>query len=105
MGGQKYDEMIAFNQQIIDKYPNTNAVGNGHNFIGVAYFFKKDYQKAMDHYYLAAENGMDSGMMDDNIWEATELLYQQSGDPTYLENYKEKSPNGAYIKKANKLLK
>lgn len=105
MGGQKYDEMIAFNQQIIDKYPNTNAVGNGHNFIGVAYFFKKDYQKAMDHYYLAAENGMDSGMMDDNIWEATELLYQQSGDPTYLENYKQKSPNGAYIKKANKLLK
>ncbi|MGH1337087.1 MAG: tetratricopeptide repeat protein [Aureispira sp.] len=105
MGAQKYEEMIAFNQQVIDKYPNTNAVGNGHNFIGVAYFFKKDYQQAIAHYRLATKHGMDMGMMDDNIWEATELLYKQTGDGAHIEAYKINSPNGAYLKKANKLLK
>lgn len=105
MSAQKHDEMIAFNQQVIEQYPNTNAVGNAHNFMGVAYFFKKDYQKAIQQYRLAVEHGMDGNMMDDNIWEATEILYQQTGDPAYLEDYKTNSPNGAYIKKANKLLK
>lgn len=105
MGAQKYNDMIAFNQQVIEKYPNTNAVGNSHNFIGVAYFFKKEYQQAIVHYRLAVEHGMDMGMMDDNIWEATEILYQQTGDAAHVEAYKTNSPNGAYLKKANKLLK
>ena len=73
MGTQKYDDMIAFNQQ------------------------------AIVHYRLAAEHGMD--MMDDNIWEATEILYEQTGDAAHVEAYKTNSPNGAYLKKANKLLK
>lgn len=44
-------------------------------------------------------------MMDDNIWEATEILYEQTGDAVHVEAYKTNSPNGAYLKKANKLLK
>ncbi len=105
MNAQQYDQMIAFNQQIITQYPETNAVGNSHNFIGVAHFFKKEYAKAIEHYRLSAAHGIDINMVDDNVWEATEKLYKETGDPSYLEDYKEKSPEGSYIKKANKLLK
>ncbi len=99
-----YDEMIAFSHQVIEKYPNTNAVGNSYNFMGVACFFKKDYQNAIHYYIKAMENGMDKMMMDDNVWEAVEIIYKQTKDKTVLEDYKHYFPNGEYIKKANKLL-
>lgn len=99
-----YDEMIAFNHQIIEKYPNTNAVGNSYNFIGVACFFKKDYQNAIHYYIKAMENGMDRFMMDDNVWEATEIIYKNTKNKSVLEDYKHYFPNGEYIKKVNKWL-
>lgn len=104
MSSGAYDAMVDFNQTIIERYPNTNASANSHNFIGVAYFFKKDYAKAVDHYYQAMQGGMDMGMMDDNIWEATEALYQQTGDVAHLKHYKELLPDGNYVKKANKMM-
>ena len=105
MSSGQYDAMIDFNRAVIECYPNTNASGNSHNFMGVAYFFKKDYANAVEHYHQAMKQGMDMGMMDDNIWEATELLYQQTGNSAALERYLELLPDGNYAKQARKLMK
>ena len=105
LSAKAYDEMIAFNHQIIEKYPNTNAVGNSYNFIGVACFFKKDYPNAIYYYIKAMENGMDVFMMDNNIWEATEIIYKESKNKAVLEDYLHYFPEGEYSNKAKKLLK
>ena len=100
-----YDEMIAFSQMVIQKYPNADIIPSCYNDIGVAYFFKKDYPTAIEFYQKAMQKGLDTLMMEDNIWEAAEVHHQKTGSISCVETYLNSFPKGEYSKQAKKLLK
>jgi tetratricopeptide (TPR) repeat protein len=72
--------------------------------VGAAYYFKEEYGKALEWYIAALQHGADKSMMDDNIWEAVEALYDDTSNKDYLLSYQELFPNGQYHKKATALL-
>ncbi len=102
MTKKAYDEAIEAYTKIAEHFPEEKGVALGQ--IGAAYFFKGEYPKAIECYVSARENGEHAGMMDDNIWEACEVLHSQSGDKKWAKKYLELCPNGSYKKKAEKLL-
>lgn len=99
---QAYDACIEAYSLLSEKYPDSFGTCQGQ--IGVAYFFKEEYDKALSYYIVALEKGEEKSIMDDNIWEVTEILYQNTQDKQYLERYKQLFPQGSYLKNANKLL-
>ncbi len=52
----------------------------------------------------AKNEGADSDMTDDNVWEAFEAIYKNNNDKTAVEKYLEYFPNGNYLNKAKKIL-
>ena len=97
-----YQACIEAYEKLTEKYPDSQATNESQ--IGAAYFFLGDYEKAVDYYLAARDHGMDADMMDDNLWEAFEVLYKKNGDKKHIERYLELCPGGSYVKKANKLL-
>lgn len=98
-----YDPCIEAYTLLGEKYPD--ELGLCESQIGAAYYFKEEYEKAVEYYVAAMNHGSDASMMDDNIWEAYEVLYQKTQDKSYIEKYKALFPNGSYISKANKILR
>jgi hypothetical protein len=101
---QKFDEAIAAYEAIAADFPHRR--GDAESQIGAAYYFKGDYIRAIELYVAARENGADSDMMDDNIWEAVETLANATKDADakrrWLARYLELCPRGKYQKYALK---
>ncbi|AUP81105.1 tetratricopeptide repeat protein [Flavivirga eckloniae] len=98
----KFNDSIELYKKLAVSYPEKKGLYLSQ--IGVAYYFLKDYVKAIGFYSEAKDNGADSRMMDDNIWEACEAIYNSNNDKAAIEKYLEYYPNGSYVKKAKKIL-
>ena len=88
--------------EMSDKFPHKKGLYLSQ--AGAACFFLQEYNTAIDYYTSALENGADSSMMDDNIWEAIEILFNNTKDKSHLERYLNIFPKGNYVKTAEKLL-
>ncbi|MCU0436388.1 MAG: hypothetical protein MUC49_00635 [Raineya sp.] len=97
-----FQETIEAYQDLANKYPNRK--GDCESQIGAAYHFLKKYDKAIEFYISAEQNGADTNMMDDNIWEACFAAYKLTEDKIHIRKYLEIRPSGSYVKKANKFL-
>lgn len=97
-----YQDSIEVYSMIAQKYPEMQGLCECQ--MGAAYFFMKKYEQALDFYLRARSNGMDTEMMDDNIWEVCNLQYEQYQQKGYLEKYLRNCPNGKYSDDAMYLL-
>jgi len=103
MTSGKFDKSIQLYQKLADTYLEKKGLYLSQ--VGAAYYFLEDYATAIEYYIKAKENGADSAMIDDNVWEACETIYEtDKTDKTAIEKYLEYYPNGNYTKKAKKLL-
>jgi tetratricopeptide (TPR) repeat protein len=97
-----FEKAITLYSEMADKYPANKGLYLSQ--VGAAYYFLEDYNKAIEYYVTAKNEGADAGMMDDNIWEACETIYNKTKDNTAIEKYLEYYPEGNYAKKAKKIL-
>lgn len=102
MLGKNFDGAIEAFGKLAEKYPERAETCESQ--IGAAWYFKGDYDKAINHYVNALNKGADAGMMDDNVWEAAEALYNKNNDKAPIQKYLSIFPDGQYVKKANKLM-
>ncbi|RZJ71749.1 hypothetical protein [Flavobacterium sp.] len=98
---QNYAESIKMYQSLADDYPAKKSLYLGQ--AGAGWFFLGNYGEAIKCYTMAMD-GDTAGMMDDNIWEASEAQYNQNKDIAAIEGYLKLYPNGRYKKKAEKIL-
>jgi tetratricopeptide (TPR) repeat protein len=101
MNGQ-YKECIAYYLAIAEQYPHKRGLSESQ--IGAAYYFLGNYVEAIKYYLQARDNGMNPDMMDDNIWEACETIYQKTNDLVAIEQYLNLCPKGKFIENAKILL-
>lgn len=97
-----FDTGIEAYELLAKKYPD--SLGLCESQIGAAYFFKEEYEKAIEYYIAAMNHGENKDMMDDNIWEAYEVLFQNTKDKEYLAKYLGLFPQGSYAAKAKKMM-
>ncbi len=97
-----YQPCIEAYEKLMEKYPD--SLGSCESQIGAAHFFLGDYEKAIQFYLQARDHGMDADMMDDNLWEACDTLYQVDGNKAHIERYIELCPDGSYVRKAQRIL-
>lgn len=101
MSSRKFQESIDLYQRLVDEFPADK--GSFLSQIGAGYYFLGDYDKAIDYYVQARDNGMMADMMDDNIWEACEAIYKKTQDKAAIDRYFALCPGGSHTKAANKL--
>jgi len=99
--GREFEKGIDLYQKLADNYPEKRGLYNSQ--IGVGHYFLGDYNKAIE-FYLKAKEDDDNGMIDDNVWEACEAIYDQTNDLEAIQRYLNHYPNGSYAKKANKII-
>jgi tetratricopeptide (TPR) repeat protein len=92
MDNEQYNEAIAYFSAIAIQYPHEQGLCECQ--IGAAYYFLGDYEQAIEYYLAAREHGED--MMDDNIWEACETIFQKTDNLTAIEQYLKHCPEGKY---------
>jgi hypothetical protein len=97
---REYEASIAAFRLFAERYPG--RAGDTENQIGAASFFLGRYREAVAHYAASRAHGFDSGMADDNIWEACEAAHRR-GDRDAAALYLEHCPNGRYAAKARTL--
>ncbi len=102
MTSGNFEESINLYKRMAEEYPDNRGLYESQ--VGAGYYFLGNYEEAINYYVSALKNGGDEDMADDNIWEATEVLYKQTGDKSHLEKYLELFPKGNYQKDASKLL-
>lgn len=102
MSSRNFGDAIDSYTKLAELYPAKKGLYESQ--IGAAFFFLGNYTKALEYYVSALKNGADKNMMDDNIWEASEELFNTNKDKKVLENYLEIFPDGRYKKQANTLL-
>lgn len=101
----QYAEAITLFSTIEENTTDLHEKANCQNQIGVCHFFLGDFEKAIELYVLALNNGFDKNMMDDNIWEACEELMKKDGNKSkWAQRYLHLLPEGNYVNKANKNL-
>ena len=88
--------------QLAESYPANKGMYLSQ--VGVAEHFLGKYSNAVDYYLQAKEAGENESMMDDNVWEACEELFDANGDKAIIQTYLDHFPEGDYVKKANKKL-
>jgi tetratricopeptide (TPR) repeat protein len=98
----QYKQTIAYYSAIAIQYPVKQGLCESQ--IGAAYYFLGDYTQAIEYYVQARENGMNPDMMDDNIWEACETIYQKTNQLNAIALYLKLCPEGNYAKDAKILL-
>jgi len=69
---QHFKEAIQAYSEMCEKFPANKGVYQSQ--IGAAWYFLGNFEKAIDFYKQAKENGADASMMDDNIQEALDAL-------------------------------
>lgn len=102
MSSQKFAESMELYTKLASEYPAKRGLYESQ--VGVGHYFLGEYEKAFETYVKAMENGADAGMMDDNIWEAAEVLYKKDGSKTWVEKYLQLFPKANHKKAAEKLL-
>lgn len=102
MSSRNFETAIHLYEKLAEQYPAKKGLYLSQ--VGAGYYFTGDMEKAIELYLLARDNGADSRMMDDNLWEACETLYKSTGDIAALNRYLEYCPEGQYVKKAQKIL-
>jgi tetratricopeptide (TPR) repeat protein len=102
MDNEQYNQAIAYFSAIAIQYPHEQGLCECQ--IGAAYYFLGDYEQAIEYYLAAREHGMNEDMMDDNIWEACETIFQKTNDLSAIEQYLKLCPEGKYIEDAKILL-
>lgn len=99
---RKFDESIELYKRLAENYPENKGLYLSQ--VGVGFYFLNDFEKAIEYYLMAKNEGADSNMMDDNIWEACEAIYKNNNDTKVIERYLEYYPNGNHAKKAKNTL-
>ncbi|MDC8002482.1 hypothetical protein POV27_00330 [Aureisphaera galaxeae] len=102
MTSGQFEESAELYEKLAEDFPAKKGLYLSQ--VGAAYYFLKDFHTAISFYVTAKEHGADTSMMDDNIWEACEAIYNQENDKTAIERYLTHYPNGKYAKKAEKIL-
>lgn len=72
MTSGQFEACIQAYEQIAAAHPVEKSTCEGQ--IGAAYYFLGQYEKAIEYYQRALENGADAEMMADNIQEAREAI-------------------------------
>jgi tetratricopeptide (TPR) repeat protein len=103
MTSKQFNESIDLYQKLANNYPANRGLYESQ--IGANYYFLGDYIKAIEFYMSALKNGADKNMIDDNVWEATEALYEKTNNTNFFKGYTLFFPEGQYVKKANSFLK
>lgn len=99
---KNYQEALDLYAEMAEKYPKNRGLYLSQ--VGACHYFLGDFEKAIEVYVESRENGMEKSMIDDNIFEACEAIYNQTNEKSALEKYLALCPNGSYTKKINKLL-
>jgi tetratricopeptide (TPR) repeat protein len=111
MSSKKHSESIDLYTKLSESYPKNKGLYESQ--IGANYYFLGDYEKAIEYYVSAMNNGSNKNMMDDNIWEAAEAFSKLQtpakdgsiiNTKSLIEKYIEIFPNGSYVKKAKNIL-
>jgi tetratricopeptide (TPR) repeat protein len=102
LGNGQYNEAIAYFSAIAIQYPVEKGLCESQ--IGAAYYFLGDYAQSIQYYVQARENGMNADMMDDNIWEACETIFQKNQQGEAIHLYLQLCPEGKYKEDAKSLL-
>ena len=104
MAGGEFAKAVELYRELADRYPENRGLYLGQ--VGAAYYFMSDFDSAISYYQQARKEGADESMMDDNMWEASEEIYNAGGDgaKAAIERYLALYPSGNYVKRANKLL-
>lgn len=97
-----YEGCIQAYTQIAQHFPAESATAKGQ--IGAAYYFKGEYETAIQYYLEALAEGAPDFMMDDNVWEACEALIEKTADKAWADKYLQYFPNGSHLKAAKKAL-
>jgi tetratricopeptide (TPR) repeat protein len=101
MTKHQFQESMDAYQQLADEFPKDRGYYLGE--VGVNHFLLNEYEKAIDYYVKARDNGADKSKMDDNIWESCEALYEKSGKKANVKKYLTLCPDGAHTKEAKKI--
>lgn len=72
----KHDDSIAAYSSIAVEHPEERGTCEGQ--VGAAFFFKGEYETAIQWYEAARAHGADPSMMDDNIKEAKEAIEKKA---------------------------
>ncbi|MNP56096.1 hypothetical protein D3C76_1507940 [compost metagenome] len=102
MLNKDFEGSIRAYEAVMLNYPERKGTCLGQ--IGVAEFFLGHYEEALAYYIESKENGEDTHMTEDNIWEVCEVLYNKDSSKEWIEKYVSLYPQGRYVKKANKLV-
>ncbi len=111
MTSKKFQESLDLYKKLSENYPSNKGLYESQ--VGAAYYFLGEYEKAVEYYISAMNNGGSKSMMDDNIWEAAEAFSKldillENGSiinpKNLIEKYLELFPNGSYAKKAKNIL-
>lgn len=102
MSSRKFQQSAEIYQQLVDQYPENK--GTYLSQIGACQYFLGDYDKAIEYYVAALDNGADRGMMDDNVFEACEAIFKGTQLPADIERYLELFPAGNHLRAAKKLV-
>jgi tetratricopeptide (TPR) repeat protein len=111
MTSKKFQESLDLYKKLSENYPDNRGLYESQ--VGAAYYFLGEYEKAVEYYISAMNNGGNKSMMDDNIWEAAEAFSKldillENGSiinpKNLIEKYLELFPNGSYAKKAKQVL-
>jgi tetratricopeptide (TPR) repeat protein len=102
LDNKQYKEAIAYFSAIAIQFPQEQGLCESQ--IGAAYYFLGDYAKAIEYYVQARDNGMNADMMDDNIWEACETIFQKTNNLIAIQQYLQLCPEGNYVEDAKILL-
>lgn len=98
----RFEEAAKGYTELANAYPEKKGLYLSQ--VGAAYYFLKQYDKAIANYVESRNNGMDEDMIDDNIWEACEAIHERDGSTDTFNTYLKHCPNGSYAKKAKKFL-
>ena len=101
---QDFGKCISALEKVILKYPDWTSAAL--NSIGACYFYMKKYELALEYYQksLASSGKYEKEMVDNNIWEVCEKLYQIKGDHQYIQKYLDHFPEGKEKSAALKIL-
>ncbi|MCT4615099.1 MAG: hypothetical protein N4A49_09535 [Marinifilaceae bacterium] len=102
MTGGEFEKSINIYHKLAKDYPASKGLYLSQ--IGVGFYFMGDRNKAIEYYILALNNGADTDMIDDNVWEACEEIYEEEKNKAIIEKYLEYFPDGNYKKKAKKIV-
>jgi tetratricopeptide (TPR) repeat protein len=97
-----YEYCIELYQHLCTRYSDMES--SCQYQIGMARFFLGEYEQAVECYLAAYGQGVNVETIEDDIWEAYEMLYKETQNIAYIIQYMEYCPCGRYVKEAKKIV-